>query len=560
MRGIYRRQWRPQVNHRRRAFPYGVSAVPNTITLTDYTTGRIFQRNGTTGKITVAGTYTGTPTAIQARIVNDGTSTEVVTWTTIDAAPAGGGFSGTLASIPQGGWYNVQVRFGNDTGVVSNGTSKIGVGSLFVVAGQSQGVRWFTEGTTHSANSLVRKYSGSAGSGWATLGTGNGATNCANLVRTELTWPVGMLNYAVGSTALDTAGDAGAGYWMNTAGGSPYALAKAGWDSIKVAGEPMLEGVIWLQGEQDAYSNAVSEATYQSDLETLLARFRTDTGQAALPAFICGLATYTTNSTPTDASWQGIQNALKTVAGQANNYYAATSQDLALADGVHLSSASFSTQGARVAQSINDVLGSATYSRGPAISSAQLINATTIDVTLAHRGGSDFTPTSGITGFTVLDDSTPVTVLTAARQSASVVRLGLAASITGTVTVRYLYGRAPTVSAPLKDNSGLTLPLENAGGISILKTATVTLVNESGSAQTGLSSLKWAWFDEVTPDLFNAPTDQGAAESTDGSGVLTASLLNSTKPRGQIGWLIVTNSDGTVSATHRSFAGPVAVD
>jgi hypothetical protein len=91
--------------------------------------------------------------------------------------------------------------------------------------------------------------------------------------------------------------------------------------------------------------------------------------------------------------------------------------------------------------------------------------------------------------------------------------------------------------------------------------ATVTLVDESGTPQASLSSLKWAWFDQITPDLFSAPTDQGLAEITDGSGVLVLDLPNSTKVSGQVGWLVVTNSDGTPtqSPAHRAFSGPVAV-
>jgi hypothetical protein len=95
-----------------------------------------------------------------------------------------------------------------------------------------------------------------------------------------------------------------------------------------------------------------------------------------------------------------------------------------------------------------------------------------------------------------------------------------------------------------------------------VSSVTITLVNESGTPQTGLSSLKWCWFDEVTPNLFNAPTDKGSAESTDGSGVLTIPLPNTNKSSGQVGWLIVTNSDGTTmqSPAHRAFSGPMAVD
>lgn len=95
-----------------------------------------------------------------------------------------------------------------------------------------------------------------------------------------------------------------------------------------------------------------------------------------------------------------------------------------------------------------------------------------------------------------------------------------------------------------------------------IKTATITLVDINGAGLNNLSSLKWAWFDSVTPDLFSAPTDQGTAESTNGSAVMVVELPNTAKTSGQIGWLIVTDSDGTIvqSPYHRAFSGPVAVD
>jgi len=126
--------------------------------------------------------------------------------------------------------------------------------------------------------------------------------------------------------------------------------------------------------------------------------------------------------------------------------------------------------------------------------------------------------------------------------------------------VQYDYGMAPDITGVLKDNSALTLPLEFNGGVTATeKTASVNLVNAANAAQASLTGLKWAWFDNVTPDGFVAPTDQGTGETTDGSGVLTVTIANSTKTSGQVGWLIVTDSDGTTSMVHKAFSGPVAV-
>lgn len=113
------------------------------------------------------------------------------------------------------------------------------------------------------------------------------------------------------------------------------------------------------------------------------------------------------------------------------------------------------------------------------------------------------------------------------------------------------------------------LSVTNSGGLSnpaaanytvTPHTATVTLIDRANVAQASLTGLKWAWFDQTTPDLFLAPTDKGAVESSDVVGLMRVELPNSSKLPGQVGCLVVTNSDGTVATNHKFFFGPTAVD
>lgn len=92
------------------------------------------------------------------------------------------------------------------------------------------------------------------------------------------------------------------------------------------------------------------------------------------------------------------------------------------------------------------------------------------------------------------------------------------------------------------------------------RTVTITLANPAGAPQTGLTGLKWAFFDQVNPNSFATPTSQGAIESTDGSGVCVINV-NTTLSSGGVGWLVITNSDGTVAnrAAQSVFSGPVTV-
>lgn len=90
------------------------------------------------------------------------------------------------------------------------------------------------------------------------------------------------------------------------------------------------------------------------------------------------------------------------------------------------------------------------------------------------------------------------------------------------------------------------------------RTVSLTLTTDGTTPAASLTGLKWAWYDEATPDRHAVPADSGLAETTDGSGVLTISV-RSTLTAGQTGWLIVTNSDGNPATNHSVFAGPVTV-
>lgn len=138
---------------------------------------------------------------------------------------------------------------------------------------------------------------------------------------------------------------------------------------------------------------------------------------------------------------------------------------------------------------------------------------------------------------------------------------GAARKIYGTpITDKFvLYGDETRVS-----NTDWTMdivaPFNDSGAINATS-VTLTLTTDGSTPAASLSSLKWAFFDEATPDGFTAPAAQGAVESTDGSGVLVLDITGSTLYDGDTGWLIVTDSDGTTtqSPAHKAFSGPVVV-
>jgi hypothetical protein len=86
-----------------------------------------------------------------------------------------------------------------------------------------------------------------------------------------------------------------------------------------------------------------------------------------------------------------------------------------------------------------------------------------VDIQIGHRGGNDITPVSGITGFSLLSNGSPVGITSTERRSTDIIRLTLASPIPegATVKLRYLWGSDPDTGALVKDNSSLALPLEN---------------------------------------------------------------------------------------------------
>lgn len=99
---------------------------------------------------------------------------------------------------------------------------------------------------------------------------------------------------------------------------------------------------------------------------------------------------------------------------------------------------------------------------------------------------------------------------------------------------------------------------KRSGGYS--RAVTVTLTSDGTTPRASLSGLRWAFWDEAKPDLMACPADSGTGETTDASGGLVINIA-SMLPSGGVGWLVVTDSDGTTtqSPAHKAFSGPVTV-
>jgi hypothetical protein len=428
-----------------------------TIAVTDFDNERIFQRKGRGAGIVVSGRYKGRIGSVEARVIRNGSSEEVVPWTVIDSSPKNGIFVGTLTSVPQGGWYNIQVRDGTNHDLLSKGSNQWGVGMLVACLGQSNMKEWFHKGNTLAAHDLLRKYTEKE---WEPLGKrGDAAKVFGNRIIQQLGIPIGLLDFSVNGSGLRKEADFGTGYWENTAPGSIYNRFVSG---ISEAGGS-LEYVIWIQGEAEAASGRVTESEYIHSLESFINnQVRKDIVNGSdskhLPFLIIQMVKRPGGK---DNPHQAIRNAQKYVAENlADCYLAATTLDLKNEGKQHLSPDAYINMGRRVAQTILYILDEETYFRGPSVKAVTRLDDKTIDVTISHRGGMDLAPVSGITGWEVLENGNSVPIVDVYRQDPQTIRIALKRPIGNKVTIRYLYGAMPDATNPVKDDSAMSLPLE----------------------------------------------------------------------------------------------------
>ncbi|MBW2366912.1 MAG: hypothetical protein JRH15_03400 [Deltaproteobacteria bacterium] len=425
--------------------------------LSDYEDGRIFQRRGHAADIIVSGRYNGPPTVIEARVIRDEATDPVVAWSAIDAQPENGIFVGVLPDVPQGGWYHIQIRSKDNPRISDAGISRWGVGVLAACLGQSNMKEWFHAGEDLTADPLLRIY---GQGGWTPPGIiGNGAIAFGNTMVARLGIPVGLLDFSVNGSGLRKEADWGTGFWEDRLPGGIYDQFVSG---VTDAGGA-LEFAVWTQGEADAARGSVTEGEYRDSLESFITnQIRTDIENASespnLPFLVVMMVKRPGGK---DAPHQAIRNAMRQVTETvADCYPAATTLDLQNQGRQHLAPEAYITLGRRVAQSALYTLGMADYHRGPSVESALQRDAHQLQVRLHHRGGTDFTPDSGLTGWTVIAEGKPVPVSKVYRHDSQTIRIDLARPVNKPIRIRYLYGAMPDAGRAVRDNSDMRLPLE----------------------------------------------------------------------------------------------------
>lgn len=424
----------------------------------------------TTGNATVnlTGTYTGTAPN-RWRVVQDGTSTPVtgLDWQAFSTAPSGGAFSQTITLPKQSGFVNIVVGHTTDPATATSG--KVGTGPIIVWDGQSWAWLPFS-GTAYAGDSSLTPdarltITGKQASGaWLTpsSATMNAVIAAGNALIAALGCPVAFVDGSWDASGLTVPGGSGAsgpnGRWISGgAAGNAYTSSAA---AVAAAGGA--DGTIWMQGQVDAGASVTQSAHYTA-LGQMTALRRAIYGAThpyiivTHPRHLAGL---------TDAQVEAIRKAHVQACGDPYNYRV-DALDIPLhTDNVHPTAAGFTTLGARCAQAVLAALGAASYYRGPRLTSVTQVSSTVYDLNLTpNSAGTNFTPTSAITGIRALVAGAPVSVSSWVQQNASTIRATLASAPASMPTFDIGYGASPTITSFVKDNTPLALPLEYNSGV-----------------------------------------------------------------------------------------------
>lgn len=376
-------------------------------------------------------------------------------------------------------------------------------------AGSSTYEKYSTDGSGTTVANATRT---TDGVNFAAMGTqGTGLLSYAAIIASRTGRSVQYLMRGRGGTTVTND-------WLPAGSGDRANLVNA----IKAMGG--CDVLNWACGFNDALQNiVVSEAQHLANLRQVFAQIRSETGLPNLKITVGVSQLYTgTGTAGPDDTWAWVRSAEMTVAQDANNTFSAHWYDFPQGDGIHMTGASYPAHAARIAENGLAImgLGGAVAEVGPRITSAAAIYTTKTRATLTHSRGTDFTPTSGLTGFLVSFDNgaTYVTPTAADRVTATTIDLTHSDSGGAAPTVYAFRGKAPNTAAIVHDNSTRTLPINPTYAVGV-KAAAGTSTVDPGTATPTPSP---------TPTPTPAPSFTAQPTISPGSGTANSTTFTAT--------------------------------
>lgn len=319
---------------------FAVGSDPNAITVATPTERQIIQRNqANVANIPVGGSFISSPDYVEARAVvrgsaeDNGTSTD---WVTIETAPTGGSFSGVLPNVLAGGWYDIEVRsVVNGTPSTAFTVERVGVGDIFICAGQSNSANQGTPAATPVSDRVSARESpsenqwafaadplpiaeGTMGSVWSRLG---------DLIVAEEDVPVGFVSLGRNNSRVID--------WnLNTLNNLTFLQP-----AVRSFPANGFKAFLWHQGEADGSTSA---ATYRDTLIGIINASRGFQGAGWNFPWYLAEASYQP-SNPLTAEEGVLAGQRLTAFALSNVYLGADTNDFHLegrsSDGIHFNTA-----------------------------------------------------------------------------------------------------------------------------------------------------------------------------------------------------------------------------
>lgn len=426
---------------------YSAATASDSISVSTPVQYQTLQRDGSSeADIVITGTYSGSPTAIEASF-NGGD------YATIDASPSGGSFSGTL-SAQAAGTGTLTVRWTNDTGV-SDTVANFRIGDVFLWIGQSNQDGRFTNSQAFSGGVGCSIYD--EDDAWINLASGYQAPGqstysvlplLASHIVGETGVPCAFICETEGATGL-VSPDAN---WAS--GGARYTAAMT---AVSASGINGCKLILWYQGERDAV-NDIETAAYAAAESAMLDAMQA--AQSALSGVKMVSANIGEGSTATSDQISAIQQAK--IANWNNDddiLPGPTAHDQEFSDGLHWKT---DAQAVILAGRWWRCIKAAAFSgtedpRGPRLASATYVDDT---ITLTLTGGE--TPIANgtdTTGWIVADGNGSRTV-SSVSISTRTVTITCDQTLADTVTVSYADGSGAVGTTTVDGGSIKPMPIE----------------------------------------------------------------------------------------------------
>ncbi len=364
-------------------------------------------------------------TTVEARLLEFGQPVPAFTWQCVGRVE-GGCFSATLASVPTGGEYTLQLRTLDDGGecLCSADVHGMLVGDLWMLGGQSnmQGIgrlaskhiepptplahsfdmadRWVTakeplhwriqsvDPAHHPVDVEISEKAVLQDHKGRLAGVGTGLRFARRMIE-ETGVPVGLVPCAVGGTSMDQWDPAK----KEMGGESLYGAMIRRFHAVG----GRVKGLLWYQGESDTGEGL--PAGFERKFRRFLKAVRHDTGQPDLPVLCVQIGRFVTE--PFRPGWNMVQEAQRKVAAETADVEIVPAVDLELDDGIHLSAAGHRRLGARLAwAALHTVFDRADVQPGPRPASVVAESPTLIRVKYECVNGSLVSP-GEVTGFTL---------------------------------------------------------------------------------------------------------------------------------------------------------------